>query len=124
MQSRGGEVVVERLGRCCFVDGPVVENPFEAVAASHIHHRHVVASHANRQGLDKIGHGEVVGQVQAENGVVAVAAVVVLAVCTHSDWEVVAATAAGTDSLIECSVPVEAARSAVHVVAAAVIAGP
>ena len=73
-------------------------------------------------GDDELGHGEVVGQVDAEDGVVAVAAVVVLAVGSGGDGKVVATRAAGAHRLVEGAVAVEAAGAAVNVVAAAIVA--
>ena len=66
-----------------------------------------------------MGHGEVVVDVEFEDGVVAVVAMVVRAPDTGGGGEGVVARAAGADALVEGGHFVEAAGASVHVVLAA-----
>jgi len=66
-------------------------------------------------------HGEVVGEVETEDGIVAVVAVIVLAIGACGHGEVVVLRAAGADRLVDGAEAVEAAGAAVDVVAAAIV---
>ena len=116
--SRGG-VEVLRIG--LRRGGTVTEIPQKRLTATGVVEVHRLRGTTCRW-RSELGHGEAVGKVQPEYGVVAVVAVVVLAVCPCCHWKCISTAAACTDRLIDRAEAVEAAGAAIHVVLAAAIA--
>ena len=98
--------------------GSVAEVPVESRAAARIVEVHRVGRAACR-GRHKLGHGEIVCDIEAEEGVVAVARPVAVAPSIGGGGEPLRAAARTADRLVERGQAVESRRAAVHMVAAA-----
>ena len=99
----------------------VAEIPEEAVAATCIVEMRSSGGADAVAGIVELRDREIVGKVDAEDGVVAVAAVVVLTVGVCCQREFVVSTAAGADRLVKGTEAVEARCAAIDMVAAAVV---
>ena len=95
----------------------VAEVPVEGGATAGIGETDSIRSAANR-GIEEVGYWKVVVDVDAEESIVAVGAVVMLRPCTGSGGELVVAVAAGADALVEGGHLVESAGASVDMVVA------
>ena len=96
----------------------VAEVPSVGRAAAGVAEVHRVGGAARRR-RNEFGHGEVVGDIETEEGVVAVAGQVAVAPGIGGGGEPLGAAAGTANRLVERGQTVEARRAAVHVVAAA-----
>ena len=111
-----------RVGRIAFGrSGAVAKIPYKRGAAPCVAEGHAIGG-ATRCGRHKFGHGEVVGDIEAEQCIVAVRRAVAVAPGHGGGGETLCATTRAANRLIERCQAVETRRAAVHMVGPVVAA--